>query len=124
VPKILIVEDDADIRRLLDIRLKGNGYETGFAADAVTALGAARREQPDLILLDLGLPGGDGFVVMERLKTITQLERIPVVVVSARDPGTSEDRARAAGAVAYVHKPIDVDELLGAVRSALGESDA
>lgn len=124
MPKILIVEDDADIRRLLDIRLKASGYETGFAADAVTALGAVRREQPDLILLDLGLPGGDGFVVMERLKTITQLERIPVVVVSARDPGGSEERVRAAGAAAYVHKPIDFDELLAAVRRALGEADA
>jgi two-component system, cell cycle response regulator len=122
VAKILIVEDDQDTRQLLKIRLESKGYETAFAADAVTAIQVARTERPDLILLDMGLPGGDGVVVMERLKIFPALAHIPVVVVSAREPTVTEPRATEAGAQAYVQKPIDNEELLGAVRSALGKS--
>ena len=80
-----------------------------------------REEKPDLILLDMGLPGGDGVVVMERLHSFPALAHIPVVVVSARDVGTTAARAAAAGASAYVQKPIDTEELMAAVRKALGE---
>ena len=122
MPKILIVEDDQDTRQLLKIRLQSQGYETAYAADAVTAITAAREERPDLILLDMGLPGGDGVVVMERLKTFPALAHIPVVVVSAREQSATERQATEAGAEAYVQKPIDNAELLGAIRSALGET--
>jgi two-component system, cell cycle response regulator len=121
VAKILIVEDDQDTRQLLKVRLESQGYGTAFAADAVTAIAVARTERPDLILLDMGLPGGDGVVVMERLKTFPALAHIPVVVVSAREPTVTSQRATEAGAQAYVQKPIDNEELLRAVRSALGE---
>jgi len=124
VPKILIVDDDQDTRQLLKIRLESNGYETVFAADAVTAITAAREERPDLILLDFGLPGGDGVVVMERLQTFPALAHIPVVVVSAREPSATEERASAAGARAYVEKPIDNEKLLATVRTALGEAES
>jgi DNA-binding response OmpR family regulator len=122
MPKILIVEDDQDTRQLLKIHLESNGYETAYAADAITAIAVAREERPDLILLDFGLPGGDGVVVMERLKIFPALAHIPVVVVSAREPLVTEDRSLIAGAVAYVQKPIDVDDLLRAIRGALHEN--
>lgn len=122
MPKIVVVEDDQDTRQLLKIRLETAGYETAFAADAVTAIQTTRAERPDLILLDMGLPGGDGVVVMERLKSFPALEHIPVVVVSAREPAVTEERAREAGAHGYVQKPIDNDELLAAIRTALGGS--
>jgi CheY-like chemotaxis protein len=121
VPKILIVEDDQDTRQLLKVRLEAFGYETAFAGDAMTAVAVAREERPDLILLDFGLPGGDGVVVMDRLKTFPALAHIPVVVVSAREPTATGERSLIAGAAAYVQKPIDNEELLSAIRSALGE---
>jgi DNA-binding response OmpR family regulator len=120
--KVLIVEDDADIQRLIDLRLKSQGYRTAWAGDAVTAMTVARRESPDAIVLDLGLPGGDGFVVMERLRSLAPLAHVPVVVVTARDPSTSCERALAAGAHAFLEKPIDAEALLEAVRAALGHA--
>lgn len=118
--KVLIVEDDADIRQLINLRLRALSYDTAFASDAITAMAAARREGPDLIVLDLGLPGGDGFVIMERLKAFASLATVPIVVVSARDPATSRERALAAGACAFVQKPIDMAEFAAAVDDAIG----
>ncbi len=119
MPKILIVDDDQDTRQLLKIRLQAKGYETAFAWDAVTAISATREERPDLILLDFGLPGGDGVVVMERLQTFPALAHIPIVIVSAREPTSTAQRALLAGAAGYVQKPIDNEKLLAAISSAL-----
>jgi DNA-binding response OmpR family regulator len=119
--KILIVEDDADVRLGLNARLRASGYETAFAADAMAAIGVARRELPDLILLDIGLPAGDGFVVMERLRGNAHLSCIPIVVVSARPAQAYADRALKAGASAFLQKPVDNDRLLRTIREVLGE---
>ena len=83
--KILIVDDDPDVRLGMHLRLKANHYDTFFAADAFAAMAEARKHEPDLIILDLGLPAGDGFLVMERLKPVPSLAVIPIIVVSARD---------------------------------------
>ena len=122
--KILIVEDDADLRLGLNARLRASKYQTAFAADAMSAVVQARKEQPDLILLDIGLPAGDGFLVMERLRANTQLAAIPIVVVSARPHQTSASRALAAGARAFLQKPVDNELLLQTVREVLGEEEA
>jgi len=121
--KILIIDDDQDLRAALNIRLRANGYETSFAADAMVAIAEARKFKPDLILLDLGLPGGDGFVVMQRLSAIPALAVIPVIVLSARDKDSNENRAAMAGAVAYLQKPYDDQTLLVEIKSALGEEE-
>ena len=117
--KILVVEDDQDIRQLLHLQLTAAGYETAFARDAATALAVARKERPDLILLDIGLPAGDGFVVMERMRAIPDLEMTPVIVITARDPSEG-DKAVAQGARSFFLKPFDADELLAEIRQALG----
>lgn len=119
--KILIVDDDADVRAGLNIRLRASGYDTVFASDAMTAVSEARRSQPDVIILDLGLPAGDGFVVMQRLKGIPALAVIPIIVLSARDREANENRAIVAGAQAFLQKPFNDGELLVEIKTALGE---
>jgi DNA-binding response OmpR family regulator len=119
--KILIVEDDPDVREGMHVRLKANGYDTFFAADALSVVAAARNHLPDLIILDLGLPGGDGYLVMERLNRIPAQALIPVIVVSARDVRGNQERALKAGAKAFLQKPVDNAELLAVIRQALGE---
>jgi DNA-binding response OmpR family regulator len=119
--KILIIEDDPDVRLGYHIRLKANNYDTFFAADGLASMTEARKHEPDLIILDLGLLAGDGFAVMERLKASTHLAVIPIIVVSARDPRENGDRALKAGAKAYLQKPVDNDELLAVIRRLLGE---
>jgi DNA-binding response OmpR family regulator len=120
--KILIVEDDPDVRLGMHVRLKANHYDTFFAADAFSSMVEARKHGPDLIILDLGLPAGDGFVVMERLKNVPALAVIPIIVVSARSGLANRERALKAGARAFLEKPVDNAELLAVIRQSLGEA--
>jgi len=115
--KILIVEDDVDIARLLGLKLKQDGHEVAFAGDAVTALTVTRKEDPDLFVIDLGLPGGGGLLIMERLQAMAHHAMKPVIVISAREPVESEQQARAAGAVPFFSKPIDLDGFAETVRA-------
>lgn len=121
--RILIVEDDGDVRLGYHLRLKANNYDTFFAADSLSSITEARRHQPDLIILDLGLPAGDGFVVMERLKANTYLAVIPVIIVTGRDPYANRERALRAGAKAFLQKPVDNNELLSVIQRCLGETN-
>src|SRR5271154_3752007 len=119
--KILIIDDDPDVRLGMHVRLKANHYDTFFATDALTAMTQARKQEPDLILLDLGLPAGDGYIVMDRFKTIPALAVTPIIVISARDFRVNRERALKAGAKAFLQKPVDNAELLAVIRRALGE---
>src|SRR6202161_4428886 len=92
-----------------------------FAADGMASIAEARKQKPDLVILDLGLPAGDGFSVMERLKANDSLSLIPVIVVSARDREANMDRALKAGAKAFLQKPVENAELLAVIRRVLGE---
>lgn len=117
--KILIVDDDPDLRRALNVRLRANQYETSYAADGFSAIAMAQKERPDLIILDVGLPAGDGFVVLERLRQNASLSCIPVIVLTARDPQSTQDKIIQAGATAFFQKPADNSELLNTIRSVL-----
>jgi DNA-binding response OmpR family regulator len=118
--KILVVEDDQDIRQLLHLQLTAAGFGTAFATDAASALAVIRRERPDLILLDIGLPAGDGFVVMERLRALPEFEMVPLIVITARDQSEGE-KAVELGARSYFQKPFEADALVAEIKQALGQ---
>lgn len=121
--KILVVDDDPDLVRALRLRLRANNYEITTAGDGYSAIATAQKEHPDLIVLDLGLPAGDGFVVLERLQKSDSLSAVPVIVLSARDPQDNEKRALKAGAAAFFQKPADNEELLNVIRVSLPSTD-
>ncbi len=119
--KILIVDDDPDVLHSMHVRLKANNYDTSFAADAISCMAEARKSEPDLVILDLGLPAGDGFLVMERFKAVPSLASIPIIVVSGRDHRANHKRAIDAGAKAFLQKPVNNAELLAVIRQTLAE---
>jgi len=123
-PKILVVDDDPDLVRALRLRLRANNYEVTTASDGYSAIAAAQKDRPALIILDLGLPVGDGFVVLDRLQNIDALAGVPVIVLSARDPQANEQRALRAGAAAFFQKPADNEELMNVIRVSLGPETA
>jgi DNA-binding response OmpR family regulator len=121
--KILVVDDDPDVRLGLQLRLAANHYDVIFAADGVASIAEARKHMPDLMILDLGLPAGDGFSVLERLKVNESLSAIPVIVLSGRDRVGNWDRAMKAGAKTFLQKPVANDKLLAVIRLVLAESE-
>lgn len=120
--KIMIVDDDPDLRQAMRLRLRANHYDTVNAVDGYSAIALAYKERPDLIILDLGLPAGDGFVVLDRLQKDDKLSTIPVIVLTARDPQSSERRVLESGAAAFFQKPADNTELLEVIRASLSQA--
>lgn len=121
-PKILVVEDDLDMFKALSIRLEANGFEALTAVSVATSLAMVRTQRPDLIILDLGLPDGDGYSMMEKLKSIPEAISIPVIVLTARDPESNQERSYGGGAYDFFQKPVSEDWLMESIRRALGET--
>jgi two-component system, OmpR family, KDP operon response regulator KdpE len=122
--KILIVDDDPDLGRGLTIRLRANNYDTIQATNGGSAFAMAQEQSPNLVILDLGLPDGDGFTVLENLQKSEILSSVPVIVLSARDPVSDERKTLNAGAFAFVQKPADNSDLLAVIRAAISETQA
>jgi two-component system, OmpR family, KDP operon response regulator KdpE len=120
--KILIVEDDPDVLKAMHVRLQANHYDTFMAADATSSVVEARKYHPDLILLDLGLPGESGFVALERFQANPYLASIPIIIISGRTGPDNRVRAMKAGVKAFLEKPVDSHDLIAVIRQALGES--
>jgi two-component system, OmpR family, KDP operon response regulator KdpE len=114
--RILVADDDPQILRALRITLSARGYDVTVAADGRAALDAATRTHPDIVVLDLGMPGLTGVEVIEALRGWTQ---VPILVVSGRTESWDKVEALDAGADDYVTKPFAADELLARIR-ALG----
>jgi DNA-binding response OmpR family regulator len=117
--KILVIEDDPVARADLEARLAANGYTVAGAADAASALTVVNRERPDLILLDLGLPAGDGYLVLERLRKIEALAAIPVLIITGRSDAETRKRVEGMGLAPLLTKPVNTEVLLAAVREGL-----
>lgn len=129
--KILVVDDNLVIRKVVELKLKASGYEVVTAKDGSAAVSSIHKEKPDLILLDILFPpdlteGGmswDGFAIMRWLHNMMSgANDVPVIIISGTDPSKYRDRCLAAGATAYLHKPLNMDELIATVHSALGET--
>lgn len=105
--RVLIVDDESAIRLVCRVNLDAAGFETLEAGDGETGLALARSEQPDLILLDIMLPGADGWDVAARLNEDPATKDIPIVFLTARSTGLDELRGHEAGGVAYIAKPFD-----------------
>ena len=124
--KILVVDDNEIILKTISLRLQGAGYQVITALDGSEAVSAARKETPDLILLDVSFPadvGGvewDGFRIMEWFRRMENVKKTPVIVITGGEDAKFKERAVAGGAVAFFNKPLDHDDLLKVIRATLG----
>ena len=118
--RILIVDDDAFIRRPLEFILREEGYQPATAADADEGLRAVESFAPDLIFLDVMMPGKDGLTWCAELKKDPRFSRIPIVMLSARGQARDRDRALALGAADFMTKPYSPHELKRRVRELIG----
>jgi two-component system OmpR family response regulator len=119
-PRVLIVEDDPDLLVVLRVNLTAMGVDPILAGDGRTAISRIEAERPDAVVLDVMLPGIDGWSVLEDLHAMG--DPVPIVVCSAKKDIQDMERARELGASGYVVKPFDIDRLIDAVMVALGRN--
>jgi len=117
--KVLIIEDDRKIAMALALRLKSAGYEASMAYDALTGVSDAVKCRPDLVLLDISIPAGNGFAVAERVKSLIPNPTPIIFLTASKQPGFRE-RAQELGAVGYFEKPYEAEALLAAVHRQIG----
>ena len=115
--EVLVVEDDAQINELVGAYVQIAGYEYRAALDGAAALAAVRDRLPCLIILDLMLPDTDGFEIARHLKSDEKTAAVPIVMLTALDRDEQRKRGLAAGAVKYMTKPFDPDQLIDAIRA-------
>jgi DNA-binding response OmpR family regulator len=118
--KILIVDDNADLVRITGAHLEGHGYSVVSASDVAEAIKAVQKEKPDLIILDVVMPGGDGLSILKRLNALNPRNMIPVIMVTGMEPRTKAE-AFANGAVDFYLKPVNMDTLLECIREHIGQ---
>lgn len=119
---ILIIEDDPKIAAALEIRFRSGGYGTETAGDAIAGLNKAVNHQPDLIVLDIFLPGGNGLDLARQFKSIPATRGAPIIFVTASKAPDLRQRAMDLGAAGLFEKPYDATELLAVAGHALGET--
>ena len=117
--RILIIEDDHKIAFALSVRLGANGYPTWIARDGALGLGMAVSNRPDLVLMDIGLPAGDGFSLAERIKSHIPADAPRFIFLTASKSPELRERAEKLGAAAFFEKPYEAEALLAAVKAAL-----
>ena len=125
--KILVVDDNEIVVKTLSLKLQGAGYQVITALDGAEAVAAARKETPDLILLDISFPpdvGGvpwDGFRIMEWFQRLDTAKKIPIIIITGTEDPKARERATSSGAIAYFQKPLEHDYLIKVVRATLGD---
>ena len=119
--RILVVEDQADLRAILRDLLTGSGYEVVEAADGGEGVAMAKSERPDLILMDIQLPVLDGYETTRQIRDDPELKTTPIIAVSSYAMKGDEEKARASGCNHYVTKPYSPMQLLRLIRGSIGE---
>lgn len=118
--KILIVDDDEELVRILSVNLSMEGFEVCAAFDGMSAVMRAHKEQPDLIVLDIRMPAGNGMSVVEKLRASTKTFAIPIMFLSALPREEVKEKAAQAGVIHYYTKPFDLESLLNYIKGILG----
>jgi len=117
--KILVIDDEPLVVEVLKIRLEMNNYEVIIARDGVDGLERAMREKPDLIILDIVMPGLDGYQICRKLKEDRKTKTIPVIMLTALGQSAGRKKGYSSGAYDYIFKPFDDEELLNSIERAL-----
>ena len=120
---VLLVDDDNVFLLTIGVRLKSMGYTVYAAKDAVNAISAVRKNNPDVIVLDVSLPAGDGFMVAHRLQNLISTAATPIIFVTASEKPGLRERATKLGAVGFLNKPFDATTLADAIESALSPGE-
>jgi len=118
---ILIADDEPGVVKILGMRLRANGFQIVTAHDGAMAIALAHQEKPDLLILDIKMPGTDGYSVFEDLKASADTMSIPVIFFSALPPEQAREKATQLGADGFVSKSADPDEILAKITEILGE---
>jgi CheY-like chemotaxis protein len=118
-PRILVVDDEPAIRLLCRVNLQADGFAVKEASDGASAMALAHEWHPDLILLDVMMPGEDGFAVAERIRDDPELSSVRVLFLTARADIGDHERSRGTGAVGHVTKPFNPSSLGDEIRAAL-----
>ena len=117
--KILLVEDDKKIGMALGLRLRSMGFDTAVARDAVCAMAEAIRISPDIVILDINLPGGDGFLVAERIRASKKIGSTPIVFITASKRQDHRVQARKYGASGFLEKPFCAAQLSEVIETCM-----
>ncbi len=113
--QVLVVEDDRKIAKSLEIRLRSMGYKPVLAYDAVMGMKSAVQNNPDLVIMDIAMPGGDGLSVAESMQDLTATNSTPIIFITASKKLSNRERALELGAAGFFEKPYDAERLLGKV---------
>lgn len=120
-PKVLLVDDDADVRYMTRVNLHFEGFQVVEARDGYEAMDLAHKERPDIVVLDVMMPGRDGLQVLRDIRSDATLEDVPVVLLSARAGREAETEGWEVGATAYITKPFTVTGLASTLRQLLDQ---
>ena len=120
---VLLVDDDNSILLGIGLRLKSMGYTVYTAKDAINAVSAFRKSTPDVVVLDISLPAGDGFVVADRLQNMAGAAATPIIFITASENPALREHAKKVGAVGFLKKPFDATALADAIEMALSPGD-
>jgi two-component system, cell cycle response regulator DivK len=116
---VLYIEDNHDNRKLVKRILQAEGFEVHGAIDGPSGLEQALNHIPDLVLMDIHLPGIDGYTMTQQIRTIDRLAHVPIIALTANVTQEDQEKSRAAGCDGFIQKPINVDSLPGQIRAYL-----